>query len=281
MEEAHDSENDNNWMRYYREDKDIKSKYFLADGKLRPDVRFSQGRIWHDDRILVPSAKIVDVIANYHNADHWGVSKTVDLIQRKHEIPAIWNRVRSFVQQCIDCQRTKPKTSRTPIKWMQIPCQRWHTVHLDWIEGLPTCTQARYDSILVIVDSATRLTHLAPTRKDSTSMQTAQLLIRELIQHHGIPRVLRTDRDRRVTSQLWINICKGLAIKPTLTVSTNTHALMVQLNELIRLSVNSYAFVARNQTIGFRHYQQRKWRLILVRLKEPFTHCGILISAIT
>jgi hypothetical protein len=166
----------------------------------------------------------VDVIASYHNTDHWGVSKTVDLIQRKHDIPNIWNRVRVFIQQCIECQRTKPKTSKTPIKWMPIPCQRWHTVHLDWIEGLPTCTQARYDSILVIVDSATRLTHLVPTRKDSTSLQTAQLLIRELIRHHGIPRVLRTDRDRRVTSQLWTDICKGLAIKPTPTVAFHPRA---------------------------------------------------------
>ena len=55
-------------------------------------------------------------------------------------------------------------------------------------------------------------------------MQTAQLLIRELIRHHGIPRVLRTDRDRRVTSQLWIDICKGLAIKPTPTVSFHPRA---------------------------------------------------------
>ena len=106
---------------------------------------------------------------------------------------------------------------------MPIPPQRWHTIHLDWIEGLPL-SQNKYDSILVVVDSATRLTHLIPSRKDSTTMQTAKALIQHVIRLHGFPRVIRTDRDRRITSQVWTDICTLLNIKPTPTVSFHPRA---------------------------------------------------------
>ena len=50
-------------------------------------------------------------------------------------------------------------------------------------------------------------------------MNVAQLLLQHVFRLHGFPRVIRTDRDSRMTSQVWRDLCSLLDIKDTPTVS--------------------------------------------------------------
>jgi hypothetical protein len=234
-------------MPYYREDPDM-AKYLSRDGAPLPHIRERDGVLWLDERILVPAARVPDVLAAYHNDGHWGRSKTVDLVNRRYLVPRIWPRVSDFVSRCVHCARVKPGVTKSSVKHMPVPVQKWHTVHLDWIEGLPAKTAARYDSILTIVDSATRMVHLVPTRKDSTSAQTAEQLVKHLFRLHGFPRVLRTDRDRRVTSQLWLDVCSLLGVKPTPTVAFHPRAngAVERVNGLITTQLRLHALNSPN-----------------------------------
>ena len=62
------------------DDPDIASKYLSRDGTPLPHIRERDGVLWLDERILVPVARVHDVLSAYHNDGHWGRSKTVDLV---------------------------------------------------------------------------------------------------------------------------------------------------------------------------------------------------------
>ena len=59
------------WMPFYRDDPDIASKYLSRDDTPLPHIRERDGVLWLDERILVPAARVHDVISAYHNDDHW------------------------------------------------------------------------------------------------------------------------------------------------------------------------------------------------------------------
>ena len=50
---------------------------------------------------------------------------------------------------------------------------------MDWIEGLPESSKGN-NSILVVMDRFTRMTHLIPTRKDSTAEDLAGLFLKHI-----------------------------------------------------------------------------------------------------
>ena len=55
-------------------------------------------------------------------------------------------------------------------------------------------TSGNKDSVLTIVDKATRMVHLVPCRKNITAVATAQLLWNNVVRLHGMPRAIFPDR---------------------------------------------------------------------------------------
>ena len=88
----------------------------------------------------------------------------------------------------------------------QIPETKWSEISIDFVTDLPPSANGR-DSILVTVDKATRMVHLAPCRKNITATGTAQLLWNTVIRYHGIPRGIYSDRGAQFTArslqELW------------------------------------------------------------------------------
>ena len=84
----------------------------------------------------------------------------------------------------------------------QIPETKWSEISIDFVTDLPPSANGR-DSILVTVDKATRMVHLAPCRKNITATGTAQLLWNTVIRYHGIPRVIYSDRGAQFTASSW------------------------------------------------------------------------------
>ena len=147
------------------------------DGSIKPHLKWHHNRLWLDERILVPAVFHRPIVQAYHDQGHWGVSKTVDLVNRRHVTPGVWKLATAVTHECPTCQRTKLTRQPSTFKSLPLPVQRWHSIHLDWIEGLTPAGHERYDSLLVVVDAATRFTHLIPTHRRSTSAQLAWLLL--------------------------------------------------------------------------------------------------------
>jgi hypothetical protein len=65
-----------------------------------------------------------------------------------------------YVALCDTCQRVKAEHRRPAglLQPLKIPEWKWEEIIMDFITGLPR-TQASYDSIWVIVDRLTKVTH--------------------------------------------------------------------------------------------------------------------------
>ena len=76
---------------------------------------------------------------------------------------------------------------------------------MDFITGLPT-VQGGYDSIMVIVDLLTKVTHLIPVKTSYTAgagaADVAKLFIKEIFRILGLPKRIISDRDAKFTSKV-------------------------------------------------------------------------------
>ena len=100
--------------------------------------------------------------------------------------------------------------------------------------GLPE-SDKRNDSILAVIDRATKLTHLFATRKDSTAEELVETLINGVFKLHGLPKTIHTDRDRRVISDVWKRLCERLHIHhcPTTSLRPSSNGQVERQNQSI------------------------------------------------
>jgi hypothetical protein len=73
---------------------------------------------------------------------------------------------------------------------------------MNFIVGLPRA-QKGYDSIWVIVDRLTRVTHFIPVKTTYTGPQLAELYISRIVCLHGVPKKIVSDRGTQFTSKFW------------------------------------------------------------------------------
>jgi len=71
---------------------------------------------------------------------------------------------------------------------------------LDFIPNL--AKSEGYDSILVVIDRLTKMSHFIPCSKDLDARQFAYLFIKEIVRLHGLPHDIISDRGTLFTSDL-------------------------------------------------------------------------------
>jgi hypothetical protein len=71
---------------------------------------------------------------------------------------------------------------------------------MDFIVGLPR-TQARYDSIWVIVDRLTKVAHFIPVKTTYSGAKPTELYMSRIVCLHGVPKKIMSDRGSQFTSK--------------------------------------------------------------------------------
>ncbi|KAK1651826.1 hypothetical protein QYE76_069631 [Lolium multiflorum] len=86
------------------------------------------------------------------------------------------------------CQQAKSEHVRYPGKLqpLPIPKEAWHTVGMDFIEGLPVSN--KFDTILVVVDKLTKFGHFIPLKHPFTATTVAQAFFDTVYRLHGLPK---------------------------------------------------------------------------------------------
>ena len=156
-------------------------------------------------------AVLLCVSAHQHRAPFLGIQpsnvptiRTIQKVRRHFFWKGMTGNVREFVESCPVCQieKTDHTLSRGMLQSTAIPEKKWSEVSLDFITDLPV-TKNKKDSILTVVDKATRMVHLIPCKKSITAAETAKLYWDHVVKLHGVPMVLYSDRGTQFTSSFW------------------------------------------------------------------------------
>jgi hypothetical protein len=119
-----------------------------------------------------------------------------------------------YVARCDTCIRVKAIHMKTagPLQSLPIPTWKWEDISMDFIVGLPRTVKG-YDSIWVIVDRLTKITHFLPVRVKYTVATYAELYIVCILSLHGVLKTIVSDRVPQSVSKFWEELHKALDTK--------------------------------------------------------------------
>jgi len=88
---------------------------------------------------------------------------------------------------------------------------------MDFITDMPKSDS--YDTILVVIDRLTKMSHFIPCSKDLNARQFANLFMKEIVRLHGLPHNIITDRGTLFTSELGKETTGNLGIERRLSTA--------------------------------------------------------------
>jgi hypothetical protein len=131
-------------------------------------------------------------------AGHFGARRTLEKLLRQYTWDGVKKDVIDYCKDCLHCRRSKaakhkPYGLLQPLSPPEYP---WEEVTMDFITELPPSKIAGvvYDSILVVVDRLTKMSHYIPAMVDWDGTELAQAWIREVIRLHGVLKQIILDR---------------------------------------------------------------------------------------
>ena len=83
---------------------------------------------------------------------------------------------------------------------------------MDFVIHLPR-TSRKHDAVLVIVDRLTKSAHFLVVRMIFTLEEFCRLYIQEIVQLHGVPVFIVSDRDPRFMAHFWKSFQRSMGIQ--------------------------------------------------------------------
>ena len=200
-------------------------------------------------RVVIPNDNEIRtlLLSEAHDsplAGHFGMDKTLEMVQRHWTWKGVQKDVREYVKSCLECQRAKSSTTKPPGELHPIvPSRPWEILTLDFVVGLPEEPSTKFSQVLVLVDKFTKYVLLEPCTQNVTAVQTAQIFVRRIIAEHGVPAVVISDRGPQFTSAVWKEVLKSLGSRVALATTHHpqtdgqTERAIQTLSRLIRTYV--------------------------------------------
>lgn len=167
---------------------------------------YTRGQYW---KLVIPAnlgirKKILKEIHSVPYSGHPGVQRTLIKLRESFYWKGMTRDVQEFVAQCPVCQTEKSdhRGQAGPLQPLLVPERKWQEVAIDFVTNLPLSSRLN-DTIMTVVDRATKFTYFLPCKSTITAPQTARLFWRKVGSMHGIPSAIISDRDPRFTGAFW------------------------------------------------------------------------------
>jgi hypothetical protein len=119
---------------------------------------------------------------------HFGHNKTFAQLRSSYYFSGMRIEVIKFVNRCRIYQHAKGKRQNIGLyQPLPIPERPWNAISMDFVLGLPRI-QKGFDSIFVVVDRFSKMTHFIPCQKNGDATHVANLFFKEVVRLHGLPR---------------------------------------------------------------------------------------------
>lgn len=190
----------------------------LGDSASHPGYQLKKGRLYKDDRIVIPrdSPRISWILNELHDSvvgGHSGFFRTYKRISGLVYWEGMRKKIQEYVQACEVCQRNKYQTLSPGglLQPLPIPSKVWSDISMDFIGGLPRAMGV--DTILVVVDRLTKYAHFIPVSHPYTAKNIAEVFTNEVVKLHGYPESIVSDRDKIFLSAFWAELFKKAGTK--------------------------------------------------------------------
>ncbi|MBW0552360.1 hypothetical protein O181_092075 [Austropuccinia psidii MF-1] len=141
-------------------------------------------------------------------AGHLSEDRTLERVKTCSLWPNWKKDVAEYCQTCDRCQKENRATGQKFGMMIQIqePKSPWEIVHMDWVTELPPGGDRSYNACLVLVDRYSKTPMFLPCHKEYTAMETAIMIWNKGFSHTGLFQNIISDRDPKLTSELWTNL---------------------------------------------------------------------------
>jgi hypothetical protein len=154
-------------------------------------------------------------------AGHFGMEKTVVILQKHFYWPKLRQDVNKYIISCTTYVIAKPAIKKqglyTPLP---TPKKPWESISMDYMYGLPS-TKKGNDCVFVFIDQFSKMAILTSYKKNITTIDISKLLFERVWVHFGIPQIIISDRDNRFLNTFWSSLWSLMDTK--LTKSTVFH----------------------------------------------------------
>jgi Integrase zinc binding domain/Chromo (CHRromatin Organisation MOdifier) domain/Integrase core domain len=244
---------------------------FLRPFSMRDNLVLREGLVYipENDNLKL------QILQQYHDsptAGHLGQAKTLELVSRDY----YWSRMRQYINEyllsCDICARNKTPRHKPhgTLHPLPIPPAAWSSVSMDFIVELPESNG--FNAILVCVDRFTKMAHFCPTTTNVTSEDTAELYLRYVFKHHGLPSDIVSDRGTQFVSHFSKRLYELCGIKHN--KSTAYHPQSDGQTERVNQVLEQYLRI-------FCDYQQDNWFELLPLAEFSYNnaqHASTLMS---
>jgi hypothetical protein len=169
--------------------------------KLRAD-----GILMYKNIIYVPNVQdlklmILNEMHNVPYVGHPGYQKIVAVAKSHYFCPGMKKEIAKCIARCMECQKVKDEHMHLVglLHPLPIPKWKWEVVTMDFITGFPI-TGKQNDSITVVVDKLTKVSHCIPIKTTHKATDVAEIFMKEVARLHGILKKIVSDRDPKFTS---------------------------------------------------------------------------------
>ena len=145
-------------------------------------------------------------------AGHGGTAKTTELVSWQYYWPKMRETIKRYVKNSETCQQSKAVWHALYglLQPNEVPDQPWRSIAIDFITDLPESDG--YDTILVVIDRLTKMSHFISCKKDLDARQFTTLFMQHIARLHAISRDIITNRGSLFTVGLWKQITEKLGI---------------------------------------------------------------------
>ncbi|MBW0534610.1 hypothetical protein O181_074325 [Austropuccinia psidii MF-1] len=154
---------------------------------------------------------------------HMSEDRTMERVASTAWWPKWEQELSEYINTCERCHKEKRKHGKKYglLQHIEEPKHPWKAMNMDWVTGLVPGQKENLNSCLIIVDGFSKGVRCLPCHKEDKEMDTALLFWNNIISTCGVPRIIISDRDPKLTSESWTNLYDMLGTK--LAFSTSYH----------------------------------------------------------